>query len=279
MLAPVNPQSVPPLHPPQRLRRVITLFSLPLLLGGFWLGGQEGVLGAANHVGYAVCHQITVRSYVFGDMQLPLCARCTGQYLGVFSGLLLAWRWGRLGAGGFPPMRYLLMLAAFFGAWGFDGFNSYISLLLGHPWLYQPHNTLRLVTGMMQGYAVSFLLIPYFNQVFWAESRPEPVLQRSSEVVQMGVLGGLVVLAVASRWPPLFYPLAILSSGAAFMMLSIVGQLLFLLFLREENKNHSWRDFLSLLAPGMVFAVMLIGAIDLARGAAEAALGWQLPGR
>ena len=38
--------------------------------------------GKADHIGYAVCHQISVRSYFFGDHQLPLCARCSGQYLG-----------------------------------------------------------------------------------------------------------------------------------------------------------------------------------------------------
>ncbi len=259
--------------PPPTRRHLLALLALPLLLIAVWLGGEDGLLGAANHVGYAVCHQITVRSYVFGDLQLPLCARCTGQYLGALAGLLLVWAWGRRRSGVFPRGRYLLMLIAFLAAWFFDGFNSYISLLLGRPWLYTPHNTLRLITGILQGYAVSMLLIPYFNQVFWTEWQREPVLQHGREVAQMLAVGALLVLAVSSRWPPLFYPLALLSSGAAFMMLSIVGVLVFLLLLGEDNQNRTWRDFISLLLPGMVFAALLIGAIDLARGYAETVLG------
>lgn len=268
--------SPPPVS--SRLRRWLFGLAVPILLALIWLGGQEGVLGAANHVGYAVCHQITVRSYIFGDLQLPLCARCTGQYLGALAGFVLLWRWGRLRSGGFPRRPYLVLLLAFLAFWGFDGFNSYVSLLLDKPWLYRPHNLLRLITGVMQGYAVSMLLIPYFNQVFWREYSSEPVLQRPREVGVMFVVGGVLVLAVHSRWQPLFYPLAILSAGTAFMMLSIVGVLLWLLLLREENNNRSARDFLTLLAPGMVFAALLILGIDVARAFVENRLGAGFPG-
>ena len=47
----------------------------------------EGILGKAGAVGYAVCHRIDLRSFHLGLRQLPLCARCTGMYLGALLGL------------------------------------------------------------------------------------------------------------------------------------------------------------------------------------------------
>src|SRR5690242_19749135 len=40
----------------------------------------EGALGKLDAIGYAVCHRIDARSFHIGDRQLPLCARCTGEF-------------------------------------------------------------------------------------------------------------------------------------------------------------------------------------------------------
>jgi hypothetical protein len=130
---------------------------------------------------------------------------------------------------------------------------------------------------MLQGLAVSFLLIPYFNQVFWQKVDPTPVLESGWEVVKALGVSAVLVLAVQSRWLPLFYPLALASSLTAFFMLSIVGVLFFLFILGEENRNSTLRDFVTLLLPGMVFAALLIAGIDLARAYAENIQGWILP--
>ena len=39
-----------------------------------------GLLGKADGIGYAVCHRIDARSFHLHDRQLPLCARCTGEF-------------------------------------------------------------------------------------------------------------------------------------------------------------------------------------------------------
>jgi uncharacterized membrane protein len=267
-----------PDHTRNAKRLWLGLASLPILLLALWLGGREdGLAGVAHYVGYAVCHQITVRTYVFGDLVMPLCARCSGQYLGVLIGFFLAWRWGRIRAMGLPPRRLVAVLVGFLAIWAFDGFNSYLYLILGHPFLYQPQNIFRISTGILQGLAVSFLFLPFFNQAFWAEPAPDRVLQNGRELAQALGLGALVVLAVVSGWPPLFYPLAFLSVAATVLMLSLVGTLFVLLALREENSNRTLGDFFSLFLPGMAFAALLLLAIDLFRAYAESALGMVLP--
>ena len=59
-----------------------------VLLIVWWSHTPDGLLGKADAIGYAVCHRIDVRSFHLGDRQIPVCARCTGQYLGAVAGLL-----------------------------------------------------------------------------------------------------------------------------------------------------------------------------------------------
>lgn len=48
-----------------------------------------GFLAAfAYSVGGVVCHQLPERSFFVAGRQLPVCARCTGLYLGVAAGLI-----------------------------------------------------------------------------------------------------------------------------------------------------------------------------------------------
>ena len=86
---------------PQEIRRLSRASDRWLLVGGlivvsalFFLT-PGGLLDKADHIGYAVCHQIPIRSYFFGTYKLPLCARCSGQYLGALGGMLLLIAMGR----------------------------------------------------------------------------------------------------------------------------------------------------------------------------------------
>jgi uncharacterized membrane protein len=53
-----------------------------------------GILAFAYTVGSVVCHQIPERSFHLLGVQLPVCARCTGLYLGGLTGLVgwAVWR-------------------------------------------------------------------------------------------------------------------------------------------------------------------------------------------
>ena len=62
-------------------------------------------------------------------------------------------------------------------------------------------------------------------------------------------------------------------------MLSLVGTLIVTLMLKQENRNRTKSDFLSLFVPGMAFAMLLLLSIDLMRAYAESNLGMVLPTR
>jgi len=249
----------------KRIHPWLLLLSAFILVGGIAWGLKDGPLALADAVGYAICHQITVRTYVFGDLVMPLCARCSGQYLGVVAGLVVALLRGKLRASNLPPRKIILAFVIFLVVWAFDGINSYVYLVTQQIFIYMPRNVLRLTTGLLQGIAVSMLFIPLFNQIFWREPDPSPILTGWRDLGY--VLGGAALLgmAVHSRWLPLFYPLAFLSTAGAFLLLSLVGMVLVVQVLGSDNMAESWRDFFLFLLFGMAFAILLIAGMDALR--------------
>src|SRR5574341_842745 len=85
-----------------RLAWLFLVVSL-VVIGTFLLSPPWTVLGKTRLVGYAICHQIGERSFHIAGQQLPLCARCTGIYMGVLTGFTLMTLWGRRRAAGLPP--------------------------------------------------------------------------------------------------------------------------------------------------------------------------------
>ena len=70
---------------------------------------------------------------------LPLCARCSGMYLGVVAGILFQFiRYPR--KGGMPGWKTGIPFMIFVLAFGIDGLNSYLHLFPGLPGAYEPNN-------------------------------------------------------------------------------------------------------------------------------------------
>ena len=238
-----------------------------------WFITPGGLLDKADHVGYAVCHQIPIRTPFFGGRPLPLCARCSGQFLGALAGLVLLIALGRGKAAQLPPRPVIVVLLGFLAAWALDGFNSYLTLFPGAPHLYEPHNILRTTTGAMQGVALISLVLPFFNVTLWARPSQRPTIASLREVLLLLGLIALIVAAVGSEWAPLLYPLALLSVVGTLMMLTIVTTMLATLALRRDGRAASWRDALPLLTAGLSLALLILLGINLLRAWLTAELG------
>ncbi len=252
-----------------------------LLAGGLavivllWFITPGGLLDKADHVGYGICHQIPIRSPFFGGRQLPLCARCSGQFLGALAGLLLLIALGRGKAAKLPPAAVTLVLLGFMAAWALDGLNSYLTFFPGAPHLYQPHNILRTTTGAMQGVALISLVLPFFSVTLWAQPSPRPTVSSLRELLLLVGLVALITAAVGSQWAPLLYPLALLSVAGALLMLALVNTMLVVLALKREGQVAGWRDALPLLIAGLALALLELLAINLLR--AWLTVQWDLP--
>ena len=56
---------------------------------------HDPLLTTADWSGYALCHRITERSFTINGRQFPLCARCTGMYLGAALTIVVLFLAGR----------------------------------------------------------------------------------------------------------------------------------------------------------------------------------------
>jgi len=259
-----SPESSPVAPRSRTLDRVLLFGGLAFVLAVLILSPGD-LLGKADHVGYAVCHQISVRSYFFGDHQLPLCARCSGQYLGALFGMLLLLILGRSKAGALPPTGIVLLLLGFLGVWAFDGLNSYLTFFPGLPHLYEPRNILRVTTGAMQGVALIALVWPFYNAGMWAHPSPVRSIRNWREVGLLVLIIAAIVALVNSEVQQLLYPLALLSVAGTLMMLTIVNTMLVTIVLRRSGTVEHWRDALPLMVAGLALALVEIIVIDLFR--------------
>jgi uncharacterized membrane protein len=269
----------PALDTPKLSRERTSWLDWLLLAGGLaviiaiWFITPGGLLDKADRVGYGVCHQIPIRSPFFAGRQLPLCARCSGQFLGALAGLVLLIVAGRGKAAKLPPRPVIAVLLGFIAAWALDGFNSYLTLFPGLPHLYEPHNILRTTTGAMQGVALISLVLPFFNVTLWQRPSPRPTIGSLREVLLLLGLIALIVAGVGSEWAPLLYPLALLSAAGTLMMLTLVMTMLVTLALRRDGWAEGWRDALPLLTAGLALALIILLGINVLRAWLTAELG------
>ena len=93
------------------------------------------------------CHARPERSFFFRGKQFPICARCTGELIGMLAGIPIIIIWGC------PKIPYVIILMI---PMLFDGF---LQLLTS----YESGNLRRLFTGMLFGVAFDGVLV-YFHR-------------------------------------------------------------------------------------------------------------------
>jgi uncharacterized membrane protein len=243
-----------------------------LIVFAVWFSiSPPGLLGKADAVGYAICHRIDERSFHVDERQLPLCARCTGEFYAAAVSLLF-FTIVSPRKSGMPNWKIGAPLLIFFLAFAIDGSNSYIYLLKSTaggalnniPNLYVPNNTLRLFTGSGMGIALASILYPAFNQSIWKD----PDAERPLDWKKLGILVGIILLlnlAILTESSIVLYPIAVLSVLGVLALLIMFFSMIWILVMREENVftslSQMWMPFLA----GTTLALIMITAIDLLR--------------
>ncbi len=226
---------------------------------------HDPLLGGADIAGYAFCHRITERSFTVAGRQFPLCARCTGMYLGVFLTFLVLLLAGRSRWRELPPLPIMLVLVGFIGLMGIDGVNSFSYLIPNAPHLYQPSNTLRLVTGMGTGLAMGLFIFPATVQTLWRVSERRAIISGWMEFAGLLILALITILLVLSNRQALLYVLAVVSAAGVVIILTCLNCILLLILLRRDARANNWRQCAGPLLLGLAFAIVEIGLIAFAR--------------
>jgi uncharacterized membrane protein len=112
-----------------------------------------------NFLGYAACHQMPERTICFDGRPLFVCCRCSGIYIGYFISYLFIYFTGRDKARNFP--RKNLVLSGLF-------ISSLMLIDVGTVILGLRHgaNDIRIITGLLAGMSLPFVVFPEINRLF-----------------------------------------------------------------------------------------------------------------
>ena len=125
--------------------------------------------------GFGLCHQLPERSFFGGGVQVPVCARDTGIYVGFVVSLALISALQHRPTG-FPRPWVAVLLVGFVVAMAVDGVTSYAGIR-------ETTNAIRLATGLLAGYAMGALAVPLINDQLWRTSSGESVLASVRDVL------------------------------------------------------------------------------------------------
>jgi len=252
------------------LRKTGIKLLLPLtavILFGIWMQyTPQGLMGKANAVGYAVCHRIPSHSFRIQGQPLALCARCSGQYLGVLLGLVYLGVLGEKRSGRPSPIIFSVM-GLFFLAYAIDGINSFLSVYpeLKHLIVYTPRNTFRLLSGMGMGLTVGIGVYLLFSRAVWRRPSSAPVFSSPWPWVGLFGLGGVVSLGMLSGLPVILYFLTLLSVLGLLALLTVLYALVWIIAFGKENTYRTGKEMVWAVLGGGITALMQIALLDLLR--------------
>jgi uncharacterized membrane protein len=252
------------------LRWLVPLAAFTIFVIWFSIA-PPGLLGKADAVGYAICHRIDERSFHVFGRQLPLCARCTGEFYAAAITLLFLSLVSPKKSG-MPGWQISVVLITFLAAFAIDGVNSYIYLLkqmsggelIQIPNLYIPNNTLRLLTGSGMGIAIVSILFPAFNSTTWRTNDPAPALDWK----KLGSIIGIILiidLLILTEQAAILLPIAIISVLGVLSLLTIVFSMVWMMVMRQDNTFEKLTQLWMPVLAGTTLAFLMITVIDLLR--------------
>lgn len=222
-----------------------------------------GLTGKLQAIASAVCEQNPAHALELGGVTLFLCSRCTGMYLGTF--VAIAYLFNRKRAMRFPSKGKMVVLAALFFAFAVDGINSTLATFVPQYSLYSPGNTLRFATGIGMGIVIANVLLPLWNQTFWAEGSDQAVLSSWRQLAGLILIETLIGVLALSGKKALYYPVVLLSTGVIPLFLCLVYTLLWLVVLKRESLFRHWKEGILYIEFGALCTLVQIGAFDLLR--------------
>ena len=206
-------------------------------------------------LGFGLCHQMPERSFAGGCIQVPVCARDEGIYLGFLAALLFISFLERRGrrSSWAPPWWVTVTMIAFIGAMALDGITSYAGLR-------ETTNELRLITGLMAGVAIAVFTIPLVNSQLWRVPGSGKILSRPIELI--GLIATMVGTYVVVMWglPHLGIIHPVLVSVAILVTFTTVVLVIVSILPPFELKAERLRDALAAILIALAVALVILAA-------------------
>jgi len=119
-------------------------------------------------IGFSVCHQLPAKSLNIGGIYLPICARCSGIYIGFFIAALILFIMFRKKESNLPPIYILVILCLFIFSTVVDGILSYF----GH---FETNNNIRFITGFLCGSSIMAIIYPVFVYQYYKKPKDKRI--------------------------------------------------------------------------------------------------------
>jgi uncharacterized membrane protein len=225
---------------------------------------------------HGLCAQRPSHSYALGGIDLPFDARMTGIYGGALVCFLFLLARGRGRAVRLPTPGLLATLGLFVALLGVDGTNSTLQDF-GLPYLYEPRNDVRLLTGLLMGVTLGVALAYMINLTLWARFSAAPLLAGWHEFAALLALCWGAFLLLASGWGWLYLPVALALVGGATLVVLILALTTLTLLRGQENRADRPRDVAGPACVALLIGYVVMAAIALGRWYLERSLGVVLP--
>lgn len=188
-----------------------------------------------NNLGASVCHQIPERSLKMGGLILPICARCSGIYIGFFICAIFMFLIFRKRESDLPSLYILIILIIFVLSTVVDGLLSYLSVI-------ETNNIARFITGFLSGSSTMAIIYPIFNYQYYRNSYNIKIFASPLKFVFFIVIDALVIFITLLQVGFLryfYYYLAAVSVIFTFYFVNLLMILLIPVFSRKAPRLFS----------------------------------------
>lgn len=210
------------------------------------MGLMNAVTRFADFLGSLICHQLPSRTLYADGLPLPVCARDTGIYLGIFVSTVFILFSGRLRSDRPPGITSAIVLCTLMLPMIADGAASYLGV-------YETNNTLRLLTGALFGFPVPLFLIPAAN--FKLTGRNENAVLKSF-FEPAGIIAAVLLLCllILAGLVPYIIMVAVFVSSFLFL----IGRISFTIINRCFRVKNAYKFLMSAGATLCILAVLYL---------------------
>ena len=212
-----------------------------------------------SFVGGGLCHQRIERSFSISGLNMPVCSRCTGIYLGIFLSLLMLILLERRIKGEFPSLKMVLVSVGAFLLMGIDVVLSTLDLI-------QSNNVIRLITGFITGWFMVLLLFPLANNAMFKRFIKKGYLDDWKKFLAWLLAGAASVVLFIFTYEYVIVFWAVISAlGLIIFVMLILFILFFSLNRRLLGSIDSWGKYLAAIAVGTISSIALLSFFSYLR--------------